>query len=71
MKNIKNIFLSAVGLLIGFSSCSDEFLKDKKDYNRMTTIDVYSDRQQATAVFATITSKYCQDTTLLFAALIL
>ena len=54
MKNIKNIFLSAVGLLIGFSSCSDEFLKDKKDYNRMTTIDVYSDRQQATAVFATI-----------------
>ena len=44
MKNIKNIFLSAVGLLIGFSSCSDEFLKDKKDYNRMTTIDVTSVR---------------------------
>jgi len=54
MKNIKNIFIGAVGLLIGLSSCSDEFLKDKKDYNNMTTIDVYSDPQQATAVFATI-----------------
>ncbi|MFR7464759.1 MAG: hypothetical protein ACLUVG_06825 [Phocaeicola vulgatus] len=38
----------AIALLIGASSCSDQFLKDKKDYNNMTTVDVYSDPQQAT-----------------------
>lgn len=54
MKSLKYIFIGAVGLLVGFSSCSDEFLKDKKDYNNMTTVDVFSDRQQVTAVFATI-----------------
>lgn len=43
-----------IGLLIVTVSCSDQFLKDKKDYNNMTTIDVYSDPDQAKAVFATI-----------------
>ncbi|WP_288242679.1 RagB/SusD family nutrient uptake outer membrane protein [uncultured Bacteroides sp.] len=54
MKNIKNIFIGAVGLLIGLSSCSDDFLKEKRDYNRMITVDVFSDKTQASAVFATI-----------------
>ena len=57
-KNMKHsfskIYVGAIALLIGASSCSDQFLKDKKDYNNMTTVDVYSDPQQATAVFATI-----------------
>ena len=54
MKSVRNIFIGAVGLLIGMSACSDDFLKEKKDYNRMTTVDVFSDKTQATAVFATI-----------------
>ena len=54
MKNVKNIFIGAVGLLIGLSSCSDDFLKEKRDYNRMITADVFSDKTQASAVFATI-----------------
>lgn len=54
MKCVKKIFIGAIGLLIGLSSCSDEFLKDKKDYNNMTTVNVFSDKTQATAVFATI-----------------
>ena len=71
MKNIKNIFLSAVGLLIGFSSCSDEFLKDKKDYNRMTLSMCIVIDNRLLLCLLPFTSKYCQDTTLLFAALIL
>jgi len=43
-----------VCMLAAFSSCSDSFLEEKRDYNNMTTIDVYSDPEQATAVFATI-----------------
>lgn len=54
MKNIFKVYIGTVSLLIGISSCSDDFLKQKKDYNNMTTVDVYSDRSQATAVFATI-----------------
>ena len=46
-KNMKHsfskIYVGAIALLIGASSCSDQFLKDKKDYNNMTTVDVYSD----------------------------
>ena len=52
--SFSKIYVGAIALLIGASSCSDQFLKDKKDYNNMTTVDVYSDPQQATAVFATI-----------------
>ena len=52
--SFSKIYVGAIGLLISCSSCSDQFLQDKKDYNNMTTVDVYSDRQQATAVFATI-----------------
>jgi len=48
-KNMKHsfskIYVGAIALLIGASSCSDQFLKDKKDYNNMTTVDVYSDPQ--------------------------
>ena len=40
-KNMKHsfskIYVGAIALLIGASSCSDQFLKDKKDYNNMTT----------------------------------
>ena len=43
-KNMKHsfskIYVGAIALLIGASSCSDQFLKDKKDYNNMTTVDV-------------------------------
>ena len=35
-------------------SCSDQFLEDKRDYNNMTTIDVFSDKNQANAVFAVL-----------------
>lgn len=54
MKNILSKTLIGACLLAGLSSCSDQFLQDKKDYNNMTTLDVYSDPAQATAVFATI-----------------
>ncbi len=56
-RNMKNKLSKAyigVCLLFAFSSCSDSFLEEKRDYNNLTTLDVYSDPDQATAVFATI-----------------
>ena len=41
-------------LFIGTVSCSDSFLEDKRDYNNMIPEDIYKDRKQANAVFATI-----------------
>lgn len=53
MKNKLSILLLGVCLL-GASACSDQFLEEKRDYNNMIPIDVYSDPAQANAVFATI-----------------
>lgn len=54
MKNILSKTLLGACLLASMSSCSDQFLQDKRDYNNLTTLDVYSDPAQATAVFGTI-----------------
>lgn len=57
MKKMKNriikFFIGACMLSV-LASCSDQFLEEKRDYNNLTTIDVYSDPDQAKAVFATI-----------------
>lgn len=66
MKSVRNIFIGAVGLLIGMSACSDDFLKEKKDYNRMTTVDVFSDKTRLLPYSLPYTNKYCQDIILLF-----
>ncbi|WP_294069708.1 RagB/SusD family nutrient uptake outer membrane protein [Proteiniphilum sp. UBA1028] len=47
------IFIGAFALIY-LLSCSDQFLEEKRDYNNLTTIDVFSDPEQAKAVFATI-----------------
>lgn len=54
MKNILIKSLFGACLLAGTSSCSDQFLQDKRDYNNLTTLDVFSDPAQANAVFSTI-----------------
>ena len=54
MKNILSKVLIGTCLLAAMPSCSDQFLEDKRDYNNMTTIDVFSDRNQANAVFAVL-----------------
>lgn len=54
MKNILSKILIGTCLLISMPSCSDSFLEEKRDYNNMTTIDVFSDKSQANAVFAVI-----------------
>lgn len=54
MKNILIKSLIGACLLASTSSCSDQFLQDKRDYNNLTTLDVYSDPAQANAVFSTI-----------------
>ena len=53
MKNILYTILLG-GCLLSGVSCSDSFLEDKRDYNNMVPIDIYSDPVQANAVFATI-----------------
>lgn len=52
MKSILSKVLIGTCLLAAMPSCSDQFLEDKRDYNNMTTIDVFSDKSQANAVFA-------------------
>lgn len=52
MKSIVSKLLVGTCLLAALPSCSDQFLEDKRDYNNMTTIDVFSDKNQANAVFA-------------------
>ena len=54
MKNILSKVLIGTCLLAAMPSCSDQFLEDKRDYNNMTTIDVFSDKNQANAVFAVL-----------------
>lgn len=41
MKNLFKTYIGVACLMVGISSCSDDFLKEKKDYNNMTTVDVY------------------------------
>ena len=48
MKNLFKTYIGVACLMVGISSCSDDFLKEKKDYNNMTTVDVYSDKGQTT-----------------------
>lgn len=55
MRNINIKVLTIALASVAFAtSCSDSFLEKKKDYNNLTTIDVYSDPTQAKAVYATI-----------------
>ena len=54
MKKILFKIVIGVSALIYLFSCSDQFLQDKRDYNNLTTIDVFSDPEQASAVFSTI-----------------
>lgn len=61
MKNLFKTYIGVACLMVGISSCSDDFLKEKKDYNNMTTVDVYSDKGQATAVLAKL-YKQCFET---------
>ena len=54
MKIIISKILISICILTFLLSCSDQFLQDKRDYNNLTTLDVYSDPEQAKAVFGTI-----------------
>ena len=52
---MKKIFLKVIlgaGLFACVFSCSDDFLREKRDYQKMVPIDIYSDPVQANAVFA-------------------
>lgn len=68
--SFSKIYVGAIALLIGASSCSDQFLKDKKDYNNMTTVDVYSDPQQGLLYLPLSTSRLYQDIILRYVGLI-
>lgn len=55
MRNLKiKLSVCVFASLMLATSCSDTFLEEKKDYNNLTTIDVYSDPSQAKAVYAYI-----------------
>lgn len=54
MKNTLFKIIIGALLVVGIAACSDDFLEEKRDYNNLTTFDVYSDPNQATAVFGTI-----------------
>ena len=49
MRNKISLILLGICLFAG-TSCSDSFLEEKRDYNNMTPIDVFSDPTQARAV---------------------
>ena len=50
---ISKIIVSAICLL-SVVACSDQFLRDKRDYSKMIPEDIYKDPAQANAVFARI-----------------
>lgn len=52
MKHMTSKILMGTCLLASLSACSDSFLEDKRDYNNMTTIDVFSDKAQANAAYS-------------------
>jgi hypothetical protein len=55
MEKIKYSILPGICLLLlVLSACSDEFLEEKKDYSILSSSDVFSDPEQAEAVFANI-----------------
>lgn len=69
--SFSKIYVGAIALLIGASSCSDQFLKDKKDYNNMTTVDVYSDPHNRRLLYLPLsTSRLYQDIILRYVGLI-
>lgn len=56
MKNKLSIIILGMCLL-GGTSCSDSFLEDKKDYSILSSQDVFSDPEQAEAVFGQVYKK--------------
>jgi hypothetical protein len=54
MKNKLFIIISAAYLLLTCFACSDDFLREKRDYNNMVPVDIFKDPTQANAVFGTI-----------------
>ena len=61
MKHITSKLVMAACFMAGISSCSDSFLEAKKDYNNMTTLDVFSDKTQANAAFAIFYKQILKD----------
>lgn len=55
MKNrIFKILMVGVAFVVTQTSCSDQFLQDKRDYSVFSPADIFSDPNQASAVFAKI-----------------
>jgi hypothetical protein len=55
MKNrITTILLAGVILMVTHTSCSDQFLQDKRDYSVFAPADIFSDPNQANAAFAKV-----------------
>lgn len=54
MKNKLSLLILSGACLLGGTSCSDQFLQDKRDYSIMSISDVFNDPKQVEAIFADI-----------------